>query len=525
MKKIISLLLVLTMLLCVLPAASAEGTDPKITTYYLTLNKSIAINFVASGITDENAYVVLTDGENSVTTYAKNAKKAGENYVFTYSNVTPKTLDKDITATLYDAAGRQIGDPVVKSVKDYCLSVLNNTAASGNLKTLVVDLLYYGAAAQTYFGDTALVTDGVDQSYLDLHTQTEPTLEKESKAVTADPTADDGVDLSGTGLTPEDSVAIYFDISAASTEGLTLLVTMDGVPYKINTFNKVTEGGKEYFRAYFNKLDPRQMRKAVSAVVIDAEGNAVSRTFECSIESYANWAVNESGKENLQALAIAMMQYGDSTVTWDADRDGGVVEEEPEEIILLEDDFQDGNLDGWTPNHTAPGTASVIDGVCVLNSGGGDGSTTAGKAEIARSFEACGKVKFTLDYKIIRAANQYRTRIIIKDATGVVLQIMITDTNITVIDGGNDPAAISTTAVTYGTGLAFTDNTMYGIELLIDAETDTYTLKFGDNVVSGRRLTRNVSDVNSITFESTDSNKWAITRVYIDNLKVTQVTE
>ena len=72
-----------------------------------------------------------------------------------------------------------------------------------------------------------------------------------------------------------------------------------------------TKSGNEVY-ATLSTLNAAEMRKVVTAVVKDANGNAISNTRMMSIESYA-WAANNANSTSLLSnMCRAMLNYGTS---------------------------------------------------------------------------------------------------------------------------------------------------------------------------------------------------------------------
>lgn len=136
---------------------------PTITKATLMIQNNIDVIFKTPSYVAEQGNPTIDITFNK-THYALNPEAARDgdgNYVFVFKNISPYEMTVPIKAQLYvEKDGKPatpLGEPVVYSVETYCLSMLKKTPGEGatdKLKTLCVDLLYYGAAAQTYIGDT-----------------------------------------------------------------------------------------------------------------------------------------------------------------------------------------------------------------------------------------------------------------------------------------------------------------------------------------------------------------------------------
>jgi phosphomannomutase len=172
-----------------------------------------------------------------------------------------------------------------------------------------VDLLNYGAAAQTYrsYNTKELVNAQLTATQKAWGTgalRALDTVLNTDYKVISNPT----VTWKGAGLVLEDSVVLRLKIATNSTEGLAVKIRREGAPTATVTashFEK-TDGG---YYVYFDGLNASEMSKTVYLTVYKGE-TAVSNTLSYSVESYAYSKLGVGG--NLTALLSAMMKYGDS---------------------------------------------------------------------------------------------------------------------------------------------------------------------------------------------------------------------
>ncbi len=277
----------------------------------LSLKDNIAINFKAdaawfdgTNASYTNPYVKVTDENGDITTIDTYTVKDGK-YVFTYDKIAAKMMGDVVSAVLYANGGEVESDALEYSVKQYCEDQKNTTDAA--LKTLLADMLVYGAATQIYDGykTNALVTDGMDVSAA---TSATPTMNSVTDITTGMDNA--AATWKAASLFLEESVTMRFKFTAESADGLTVKVAYEGGEKTITDF---TKDGDRYV-AEFNGFNPAQMREEVK-VTVCSNGAAVSETLTYSIESYAA-AKQNSTTAGLSDLVIAMMKYGDSTAAW-----------------------------------------------------------------------------------------------------------------------------------------------------------------------------------------------------------------
>jgi hypothetical protein len=182
-------------------------------------------------------------------------------------------------------------------------------AANETVRTLLVDLLNYGAAAQTYrnYNTKNLVNSKLTNTQKAWGTGSlrplETVLNTEDKVI-SNPT----VSWKGAGLILENAVVLRFKIATDSIDGLTVKIRRSGASTATilsSSFEK-TDGG---YYVYFDGLDASEMSKTVYVTVYKGE-TAVSHTLTYSIESYAYSKLGTGG--SLTALLSAMIKYGDS---------------------------------------------------------------------------------------------------------------------------------------------------------------------------------------------------------------------
>ena len=278
----------------------------------LSLQSNLAFNFkvdsalFAAGAY-ENPYVVfnMNGKEVKVDTYTVD----GDRYVFTLKGITPDKMKDTVTATLY-ATYEGVEYTAVKeySIKEYCYNMLSQFAENTSLRTLIVDLLNYGAASQMYSGYN---TDNLVNADL--------TAEQSSWGST-DVTLNDALNTKfktienataywkGAGITLLESVAMRLQFRADSIDGLTVNITTATGEWNITSEDFIRSG--DYYYVMFDKLGADKMSEEVYMTVMK-DDKAVSNTAKYSIESYAYAKQNDSDS-NLANLVKAMMRYGNS---------------------------------------------------------------------------------------------------------------------------------------------------------------------------------------------------------------------
>ena len=130
---------------------------PSIGSASVTLGDDVALNYYVTMSEGLEATMNFTmDGE----TYDRELTKDGERYKVSLE-LPPQYMATEISVELL--VNGVVVETMTYSIKQYAQSMLNDAGNSDKLKRLVSDMLYYGAAAQTYkeYNLDNLATDGV----------------------------------------------------------------------------------------------------------------------------------------------------------------------------------------------------------------------------------------------------------------------------------------------------------------------------------------------------------------------------
>ncbi len=311
--------------------------DPvKFTSASVTLTDGISLNFKApedildAGAENIKATFTLNGHETVVTDYRVDNGKL----VFNFKNISPDMMGDTIVATISaDIRGQTYSSTISYSVLKYCRNLLNNYPGYVNkeLRTLLVDLLNYGAASQNYTGHNA---GSPANGSLDLYTAAYGTpIDPElNDILNSEYAVIDGATATwkGVALALGDTVAVRFKFEAADIEGLKVKITGDEGNWTIDSSKFVAADAADTYYVMFNGLNAAQMSLPIYATVYDANNNAISNTLQYSIESYA--ASMQGGSDTaLAKLTMAMMKYGNSAKVY---RDGLKT---PKDYILAND--------------------------------------------------------------------------------------------------------------------------------------------------------------------------------------------
>ena len=234
--------------------------------------------------------------------------------IFYYTGISPQALGDNVSITFYGIKDGVTynGNAYKYSVTDYIKLTLNKPTSSAKLKTLLVDLVYYGEACQVYqnYKTDNLLTDILTDEQKAFHSTGDLNLTniKNSKYSLCD----NRLVKFGTALRLNNSVkmAIAMNMTNVTLEELSLKVKK-GSRTMTYSYSKNPENfgkGKDgYWYFYFDGVYANQMSDEVLITAYKGS-EQVSYTLKYSVESYA--AIVTDAK--IKAVTDAMMRYGNS---------------------------------------------------------------------------------------------------------------------------------------------------------------------------------------------------------------------
>ncbi len=322
-KKVMAALLMAALFICAMPMAVSAETGLAFERAALTLEDNLSIQFKASetlfandGYSAPYAVFEFNGAETTVSEYTV----AGGFYVFKFSDIAPNKMNDSVKATLYATYnGAEVAsDPITYSVKEYCYDMLSQEI-DAKLRTLLVDLLNYGAQSQLYSGYEmdALVNADLTQEQAAWGTAGDPVLKNlfnKEFATIASPTAT----WKGAGLILNDAVTLRLKFSAPKIYAVQMKIKNEtsGQEWTINNIKFAPAGAADTYYCYFSELNAAQMGNELHLTLCDLKGNAISNTVRYSIESYA---AQKQGVAGLSDLVNAMMKYGNAAAAYVAE--------------------------------------------------------------------------------------------------------------------------------------------------------------------------------------------------------------
>ena len=281
----------------------------------MTMGSSLAINFAfdASAVDDWTgccAQIVKTysDGREDVVEnvpfedWKTAVISSAEHYYVTFDGIAAKEMTDTVYVTIRSAQGIALSSTKTDSVRDQSMRALEKDI-SGAEKTMIVDMLNYGAAAQDYFG---YGTEDPANALL----SPEQLACASACAQCADSRVSSGSFAASTvvlkssiqmmfAFTDVDS-SMYAVVTFANHRGDVREFTIPADDFSVNgSFRVVT----------VDALVAADGRQAVTCAVYDADGNEVASVTD-SLESYT---ARNNGSDELFAR---MMQYSDSACAY-----------------------------------------------------------------------------------------------------------------------------------------------------------------------------------------------------------------
>ena len=312
-RAVLAMILVVSMLgaasvMCFAETTVTEETTvtPKITNVSVSIGEDIIVKFYTNATTADGSKLTVEFDGNTV------ELTENEGGVFEFVGVTPQKLGVEMTATFTDAEG-DAGVAKTVSVKSYlegllalayedsgCMSQLQYQA----MRELCVNMLNYGAAAQTYveYDVENLANAGLSDEQKALATE-KITVTETDKAVS-------GAAWIGAGVRFDYKLGLYFVFKAASADEY--VATVNGTEVTPEAYEAIGEG---YYVIRYSSFNATNMNDVATAKL--TKDGSEDQTFSYSIKSYV---ASKGGDESTIAnLVNATYVYGFAAVAYSAD--------------------------------------------------------------------------------------------------------------------------------------------------------------------------------------------------------------
>ena len=286
----------------------------------LSLESSITlVTYITKDVVDyyDEVYAEFTRNGKTEKVYPSGKTLTSNSIVyciFDYTGISPQALGDDVSITFYGVKDGVTynGNAYKYSATNYIKSTLNKPTSSAKLKTLLVDLVYYGKACQVYqnYRTDNLLTDILTDEQKALRSTADLNLTNIKNA--SYKTCKNRLVKFGTALRLNNSVEIAIPLNMTN-------VTLDDLSFKVKIGSRTLtytyaenpdnfEKGKDgYWYFYFDGVYANQMSDEVFITAYKG-AEQVSYTLKYSVESYAATVTDVK----LKAVTDAMMRYGNS---------------------------------------------------------------------------------------------------------------------------------------------------------------------------------------------------------------------
>ena len=302
--------------------APEEKPSPVINTVSLSLESSITMNFkvLKSSLSSfDEFYMTFECGgkEEKVTDY----KETDKYYVFSYKGINPQLMNDNVTAVLHakNKSEEYTSPEKIMSVKEYAYTMLDRYSDDehAKLRTLLVDLLNYGAAAQIYAGyqtDNLVNSDltDVQKDWASKDTTEFKNIRNLNYKTISNPTAE----WKTCSLVLKNSIMVKVKFSAKDVENKTVEIVLKNAKFTYTKDDFVNNGDGTYY-VYCNELFANELSDDLLFTIYE-NGVPCSNTMLFSVESYARLVRDNYKDKPLDKMTTAMMLYGNSAKAYGA---------------------------------------------------------------------------------------------------------------------------------------------------------------------------------------------------------------
>lgn len=294
----------------------------------ITLDSDISLVYLVDPAVLEryqNATIVYRDASGTVQGAAGLSKELtktvnGKTYLYgEFTGIAAKEMTKDITATLEGTSDGGMTNCYSKayttSVADYAKRLIAMDGTSKALKTLLVDLVNYGASAQTYFGYNTSDLANADFDDYQTYASAKHSLTGFTNSGSS-VTNSGNVKISGRTLVLENRVGIAVIVDTSEYEGdvadITINVSGTGVSDIISGQDLKPYGTNKYYGVTYEILPTKMDETYTFAVQVNGEESA---RMTYGISAYA-YNMRNNSNTKLVALLQDIMEYGNSALNY-----------------------------------------------------------------------------------------------------------------------------------------------------------------------------------------------------------------
>ena len=264
----------------------------------MTLGNELKLNVLVKATDMKDGYTakITHNGNTAEQTFAK----YNSNYYAVSLTVAAKQMADIITVEIYDENGNAVSNVYETSVRTYAMNILANKSMTAKVKTLVVDMLNYGAEAQLYFkyNDADLANSLLSEEQKALA----------SEAVTCTNRQVKGKNFYGSNLALEDRVLLNLFFKNCK-DGYTAKIIFTDFRGNTKTVEKelIPYSGSLY-KIEVDDIVLADAFTTVTATIYDANGNVVGSATD-SVESYIARTGDNALNEAIMKFASSAKAY------------------------------------------------------------------------------------------------------------------------------------------------------------------------------------------------------------------------
>ena len=233
---------------------------------------------------------------------------------------TPIVSDGTVVTYYYKNKSEEYTSPEkIMSVKEYAYTMLDRYSDDehSKLRTLLVDLLNYGAAAQIYAGyqtDNLVNSDltDVQKDWASKDTTEFKNIRNLNYKTISNPTAE----WKTCSLVLKNSIMVKVKFSAKDVENKTVEIVLKNAKFTYTKDDFVNNGDGTYY-VYCNELFANELSDNLLFTIYE-NGKPCSNTMLFSVESYARLVRDNYKDKPLDKMTTAMMLYGNSAKAYGA---------------------------------------------------------------------------------------------------------------------------------------------------------------------------------------------------------------
>lgn len=236
-------------------------------------------------------------------------------YIVTVSNLAAKEMNDDVTVTIYYNY-TPVSEPATTSLRKYAMAILKSPSSGVELKTVCVDMLNYGAAAQEAMLDAGENGYNTDNLANELLTEEQKALA--TKDVVLDDIRPNNIpNFVGSNIRFDSDISMLFALAEASgaVKGEIKFINHYGqeVTTEVDRYCIDTQNGNA--RTFeFNGMVVADINAEIHAVFKDENGNVVVELTD-SLGSYCKRS-ETSEKEYMKALADSFSKFSTSAYVY-----------------------------------------------------------------------------------------------------------------------------------------------------------------------------------------------------------------